>query len=306
MKVEQLEYLLAIANTGSISAVAKQRFVSQTTLSAMVHTVEQELGKEIFRRTAKGVVTTPYGEKVLPVMQRMVDDYYVLKKMDDQEETHIQNVHICAYPCACNFWSLTISGALRERGINAILTVHEAVEEKVMARILDGTSSIGLGFAPVKAIGEFQDAAQKNGLVFIPIFEDGPYLQVSRSSPLASRESISVGELCDEHLATTNCCLSKFYSSKLSKYITHISVFSNIETVKNSVCQHNMISIMPAIAMYSVDGEERMTKVRVTGNEDNRFINYLVYPSSGLHGSAEQAVLDIILDWCQKNEPSLK
>lgn len=150
MKVEQLEYVLAIANMGSISAVAKQRFVSQTTLSAMVHTVEQELGKEIFRRTAKGVVTTPYGEKALTIMQRMVDDYYALKKLDNQEETHIQNVHICAYPCACNFWSLTITGAIREQGVNAILTVHEAPEDKVMARILDGTSSIGLGLAPAK------------------------------------------------------------------------------------------------------------------------------------------------------------
>ena len=94
MRIEQLEYLLAIANSGSISAVAKQLYISQTTLSTMVQSIESELGNEIFRRTARGVVTTPYGEKALPVMQRMVDDYYTLKSMDREDGDRVQYIHI--------------------------------------------------------------------------------------------------------------------------------------------------------------------------------------------------------------------
>ena len=300
MRIEQLEYLLAIANSGSISAVAKRLYISQTTLSTMVQSIEAELGSEIFRRTARGVVTTPYGEKALPVMQRMVDSYYTLKSMDREDESRVQYIHICSYPCACNFWSLKITGILKEQGVNAILTMHEAPENKIMARILDGTVSIGLGMAPCSELEEQRTAAQKNDLVLEPLFEDGPAIHVSPQSPLAERESVSLADLADAHLATTNCCLAKAYESDLSRQISHISVFSNVETVKNSVYIHDMISIMPDIALQ--EAGQKLVRVPVTGNEDNRFVNYLLYPKVGQLSRGEQAVLDGIRSLCAGNQ----
>ena len=292
MRVEQLEYLLAIANNGSISAVAKRLYISQTTLSTMVQSVEQELGKEIFRRTARGVVATPYGEKALPIMQKMVDDYYTLKSMDSKDAARVQDIHICSYPCACNFWSLKITGILKERGIDARLTVHEAPEDKIMARVLDGTASIGFGVTDKNSLSEQQRMAQKNGLILEFLFEDSPAVYVNPDSPFVGRDEVTLQELSEEHLAMTDCCLGRFYNSNMAKFVTHISVFPNIETAKNSIRMHNMISCMPNIAMGETETSGGLVRIPVTGNDDNLFANYLLHPKSEQLSTSEQVILD--------------
>ena len=58
MRTEYLEYLLEVARTKSISAAAKKLFIGQTTLSAIINSVENELNVKIFQRTHRGVALT--------------------------------------------------------------------------------------------------------------------------------------------------------------------------------------------------------------------------------------------------------
>ena len=61
-----------------------------------------------------------------------------------------------------------------------------------------------------------------------------------------------------------------------------------------------MISIMPDIALQGAGSE--LVRVPVVGNEDNRFVNYLLYPKVGQLSRGEQAVLDGIRSLCAGNQ----
>ena len=50
MKLEQVRYMLEINRLHSISAAARSLHVGQTTLSAIVKSVEEEVGFSIFQR----------------------------------------------------------------------------------------------------------------------------------------------------------------------------------------------------------------------------------------------------------------
>ena len=50
MRLQQLRYVIAIAESGSINAVAHSMFVSQSSLSVSVKELEQEMGITIFNR----------------------------------------------------------------------------------------------------------------------------------------------------------------------------------------------------------------------------------------------------------------
>ena len=65
MRIEYLEYLLEVARSKSISAAAKRLYLSQTSLSAIVNSLEKELNIKIFQRTHKGIVLTAEGEQAL-------------------------------------------------------------------------------------------------------------------------------------------------------------------------------------------------------------------------------------------------
>ena len=72
MRTEYLEYLLEVARTKSISAAAKKLFIGQTTLSAIINSVENELNVKIFLRTHRGVGLTEHGERVIAIVEDMV------------------------------------------------------------------------------------------------------------------------------------------------------------------------------------------------------------------------------------------
>lgn len=64
MTLQQLKYVTTVAETGTISGAAQARFLSQPSLTAAIHDLEQELNITIFSRTNRGVALTPRGGRV--------------------------------------------------------------------------------------------------------------------------------------------------------------------------------------------------------------------------------------------------
>ena len=58
MNIQQLRYVVAIANSGTFREAASKLFVSQPSLSVAIKDLEQELNFQIFTRTTTGAVLT--------------------------------------------------------------------------------------------------------------------------------------------------------------------------------------------------------------------------------------------------------
>ena len=73
MNIQQLRYVVAIANSGTFREAASKLFVSQPSLSVAIKDLEGELGFQIFTRTTTGAVLTSHGmtfyEKALEVVK---------------------------------------------------------------------------------------------------------------------------------------------------------------------------------------------------------------------------------------------
>lgn len=73
MNIQQLRYVVAIANSGTFREAASKLFVSQPSLSVAIKDLEGELGFQIFTRTTTGAVLTSHGmtfyEKALEVLR---------------------------------------------------------------------------------------------------------------------------------------------------------------------------------------------------------------------------------------------
>ena len=79
MTLQQMRYLLAIADCGSISAAAQAFYVSQSSLSEALREVEREYGLKVFNRTNRGVTPTSEGLELISMVRRVVqqDDLIV-------------------------------------------------------------------------------------------------------------------------------------------------------------------------------------------------------------------------------------
>ena len=65
MTIQQLEYILDIQRTGSLSKTAKNFFVTTSSVSNSISALEDELGFAVFTRDWRGAIPTEKGVKVL-------------------------------------------------------------------------------------------------------------------------------------------------------------------------------------------------------------------------------------------------
>lgn len=84
MQIEQLEYMVALAEEKSFSAAAKRLYISQPSLSQSVKSLEQQLGVELLRRTTSEMSFTYAGEEFVDTARKILDlkNRYIAKIND--------------------------------------------------------------------------------------------------------------------------------------------------------------------------------------------------------------------------------
>ncbi|WP_418060421.1 LysR substrate-binding domain-containing protein [Pimelobacter simplex] len=73
MELQQMRYVLAVAEHGSFTRAAESCFVVQSALSHQVARLEQEIGVRLFHRTSRQVRLSPAGAAFLPIARQCLD-----------------------------------------------------------------------------------------------------------------------------------------------------------------------------------------------------------------------------------------
>ena len=73
MTFQQLQYLLEVHQTGSISKAAENLFISRPAISLSISNLESELGYPLFIRTQNGLIPTPQGQLVIKYANSICD-----------------------------------------------------------------------------------------------------------------------------------------------------------------------------------------------------------------------------------------
>lgn len=86
--LKQLEYLVAIAETGKYGEAAKRANVSQSSLSTQIADMEEELGTRLLERGRHGAVLTPTGRDIVVrarYILRQVEELHTLSRQSEEE-----------------------------------------------------------------------------------------------------------------------------------------------------------------------------------------------------------------------------
>ncbi len=102
MTLKQLEYFLAIAEAGHITAAAKNLNISQPPLSLQLKALEDELGVQLFERDKRNLTITHEGlilkEKAIEILSLVNETVRELQNMGSDAQG---TIHIGAIPFAC-------------------------------------------------------------------------------------------------------------------------------------------------------------------------------------------------------------
>ncbi len=88
---KEINNILAVAETKNISRAADELFVSQSSLSRSIASLEKELGFSLFKRTNNGIEPTEAGEIYIRYARKI--RYLYGKMQDDIQEMHENTCH---------------------------------------------------------------------------------------------------------------------------------------------------------------------------------------------------------------------
>ncbi|MBR4862993.1 MAG: LysR family transcriptional regulator [Oscillospiraceae bacterium] len=97
MTFQQLQYLLEVRQTKSVSKAAANLFVSNSSVSASISSLEDEMGFPIFTRSQKGLVPTEKGLQILNRAERICRIYDEMNNVKNDNMT-VFKVSFRSYP----------------------------------------------------------------------------------------------------------------------------------------------------------------------------------------------------------------
>ena len=75
MTIQQIYYVITIADIGSLNKASEVLYVAQPSLTSAVQELERELGITIFYRSGRGVTLTNEGEDFLSYARPLYQQY---------------------------------------------------------------------------------------------------------------------------------------------------------------------------------------------------------------------------------------
>lgn len=116
MNIQQLRYVVATSECGSMTAAAASLYVAQPALSRAIRQLERELDLTLFRRAGRGIVLTAAGETFAVRARKILRGLDSMRGIGEQSAREAQLV-IAASPTLQVSMALPILSALREQGI---------------------------------------------------------------------------------------------------------------------------------------------------------------------------------------------
>jgi DNA-binding transcriptional LysR family regulator len=190
--LRQLEYFVAVAETGSFTAAADRLGVGQPTVSSGIRRLEQTLDSELIARTAQGAVPTAAGSALLPAARRTL--------RAAAEARDLVSAHNAGLEGTVRFGSLDLTDRV---GFPALLAAFRREHPAVSAQVLH----IGAGAASLiehVRHGRLDCAISATlrqpppGVRFEPIFSSEYCIHAAVGHPRLRPEGVTAAQLRGE------------------------------------------------------------------------------------------------------------
>lgn len=214
MTLQQLKYVIKIAECGSITEAAEKLFISQPSLSNSVKELEREFGIELFTRTARGVTLTADGAEFLAYAREVdeksnqLDVRFKGGKTIKRQFAVSSHHYAFAVTAFANVIKLLPSDEYE-------FTLRETRTYEILDDVASFWSEVGVLYVNDFNKKIMEKLFRERRVQFTPIFKAEAHVFLSAHHPLANRDEVSLEDL-DEYpfLAFEQGAYNSFYFSE--------------------------------------------------------------------------------------------
>ncbi len=258
MTLQQLRYVITIANTGSMHTAAESLFITQPNLSKAIKDLEEELEIIIFNRTNKGVLLTDEGIKFLSYARQVLEQVDLLEDTYKNKEglKRIFAISSQHYGFVVNAFVKLVSILGKDK---YEFSLRECKTFEVINDVKDGRSELGVVYLSNFNSEIIKKFISNNNLKYEFLFEAKPHVLLSKNHPLAEREIINLSDLENyPRLSYDQGINNSFYYSEEPHALEAVKksiVVSDRATLFNILIGLNGYTISSGMISNSLDGD---------------------------------------------------
>ncbi len=244
--LRQLQYIVAVSETGRFHEAAKRLRVSQPSLSAQIADVEQQLNVQLIERGRNGALMTPHGEEFVRRARLILRDVEDMKSaMRSQEGILSGRIRLGVLPSVGPYLLPPVVKDLHRTYPDLRLVVEEHWTGALNTHLLDGTLD-----CIISTPEDHKDVASEM------LFEEHLWICAAPDDPLAGtgavglqdlkgREILSVGQ--SQRLSRTVSDLAEAAEANMGTVFTGTS----LDAIRHMAATGAGIAILPAIYALS-------------------------------------------------------
>lgn len=269
MTLQQLKYIVTVADKGSISDAAKELFISQPSLTNAIKELENEMQITIFSRTNKGIVVSNAGDEFLAYARQVLEQANLLEErfLNVKKQSPRFSVSTQHYSFAVN----AFVDVIREFGGSQYdFTLRETQTYEIIEDVSRLKSEIGILYTSSKNKEVIMKLIKQNSLEFEELFVANPHVFISSKHPLSGKDEITLDELEEyPYLSFEQGDYNAFYFSE--EILSTLDRNKNIKvrdraTLFNLVIGLNGYTVSTGVISRELNGENIIAK-RLKVNE---------------------------------------
>lgn len=194
MTLQQLKYIVTVAETGNITEAAKRLFISQPSLTNAIRELEREMQITIFHRTNKGVVISNEGDLFLSYARQVLEQVSLMEEkfLNVQEQRP-------RFSVSCQHYSFAVNAfvdVIKKFDANQYdFTLRETQTYEIIEDVSNLKSEIGILYVSSKNEEIIMKLIKQSNLKFQELFTVKPHVFISFKHPLAERKAITLEDL---------------------------------------------------------------------------------------------------------------
>ena len=298
MTLNELRYVVAVAQERNFRRAAENCFISQPALSVAIQKLEDELGIQIFERSKTEIALTNIGNLVVEQAQRVLEEAYKVKVLARTgNDPLIGPVRLGIIFTIGPYLLPKIIPELKKLAPGMPLDIEEGLTANIEQHLRNGHLDAAILSLPFDV----------PGIISAPLYDEVFKVLVSSDHPWAKMKSLRSSVLEKEKvlLLDSGHCFSNQvteFCPELNRYSQNTVQGNSLETIKNMVASGLGVTVMPACATNPYPANKLLKAVSFSSPEPSRRIA-IVWRKS----YSRQPAINIIKQAIQKvQEPWMK
>ena len=258
LKLKDLRYLVAVADTRHFGRAAERSFVSQPTLSAQLKKLEEYLGVQLIERAPKRVQLTAAGEEIVERARLILEaSDEIVELARGHRDPLAGRLRLALLPTIGPYLLPNVAARLRKQLPRLELMLYEYQTDPMLEKLHSGEIDVGILALPVPM----------DGLESWELYKEPFTVAVPSTHRLAQRNSIRIEDLSHETLLLLedgHCLRDQALDICSSTDVHEKQDFraTSLETLRQMVAAGVGITLLPELAGRGAYGNARGVAIK--------------------------------------------